>query len=91
MTEQSWALAAVRRLGLLRRLPTGAVHTLVVQMPAGQQRTFRWAPALEPPATELVGWVSLASRGHGRCDGRRPGPRTHWSGSQHPRVSEHHS
>ena len=45
VTEQSWAMAAARRVGLLRRPAAGASHTVTVQTPAGQQRTFRFGTA----------------------------------------------
>lgn len=40
--QGGWLAALARRAGILRRPVTGAVHTLVVQTPSGQQRTFRW-------------------------------------------------
>ena len=38
---QGLLAAAARAAGLLRSPPAGAVHTLVVQTPGGQQRSFR--------------------------------------------------
>lgn len=40
---QNWLLAAARRVGVLRRSAVCAVHTLLVETPGGQQRTFRQA------------------------------------------------
>lgn len=45
LADANWLLAAARRVGLLRRPAVGAVHTLLVETPTGQQRTFRWAAA----------------------------------------------
>lgn len=38
---QGWLLAAARAVGLWRKLPTAALHELVVQSPDGRSRTFR--------------------------------------------------
>lgn len=55
--DANWLLAAARRVGLLRRPAVGAVHTLLVETPTGQQRTFRWAAA-----GSCLGRVLQASR-----------------------------
>ncbi|PSC68405.1 SET domain-containing [Micractinium conductrix] len=45
VSDQNWLLAAARRVGLLKRPAVAAVHTLLVETPAGQQRTFRLGTA----------------------------------------------
>ncbi|KAI3436374.1 hypothetical protein D9Q98_002427 [Chlorella vulgaris] len=53
VSDSNWLLAAARRVGLLKRTAVGAVHTLLVQTPAGQQRTFRLGTATaDVPAKE---------------------------------------
>ena len=70
--DQNWLLAAARRVGLLRKAALGAVHTLLVETPGGQQRTFRcvgfggmaWVVALLallPQAGRQAGGHSLAA------------------------------
>ncbi|KAL4420877.1 hypothetical protein ABPG77_002836 [Micractinium sp. CCAP 211/92] len=51
VSDQNWLLAAVRRVGLLKKPGVGAVHTLLVETPSGQQRTFRvGTPTADVPA-----------------------------------------
>jgi hypothetical protein len=50
--DQNLLLAAARRLGLVKKAGVAAVHTLLVETPSGQQRTFRWVGE--------VGWVGVA-------------------------------
>jgi hypothetical protein len=51
VSDANWILAAARRVGLLRRPAVGAVHTLLVETPTGQQRTFRLGtPTADVPA-----------------------------------------
>ncbi|GAB4823249.1 hypothetical protein N2152v2_010295 [Parachlorella kessleri] len=44
VTNQGGLVSALaRRVGLLRKPPSGAVHTMAVETPSGQQRTFRFS------------------------------------------------
>ena len=58
-SEQNPLAAVARRIGLLRRPPTGAVHTLVVQTPTGQQRSFRFATSTADVPAKLGDRVTM--------------------------------